>query len=989
MRTRVWWCGFAAVGFACVLSGADYTWQGGGGLFSDGAKWSPEGVPAAGDTAKFSTAADGTVTWTGDVVNNQMHVVQTDGNTLTLDLGGNTYTLTNRFYFDGSKASSYVVLTNGFLVAPTNTCEMKINAGVAPARLTFAAGATASVDRLTYWRSEVDVLAGASLTVNNQCMVNDGQANSVSALNVLGGDVVCNHHLWVPNNGQVNSTSILNITSGSLIAKNYFSIGDKNGATSVGILNLSGGYLETWGSVWLGNSGRATAIANISGGRWNSKNQFEVAHRDFCSAWLNMTGGEIELTSASRPFAIAHAGGTPTSVTGTVNITGGSITVTNTGGNFLIGNASNSLGRCFIGGDAFIHTRGFKLGSTTLSSGECVMTGGLVRALETVAVGDASTGTGWMRMEGGVLTNLTSAYIGNNGGSTGVLELAGGTWWTSNTLAVGQNAGATGSVFMTGGALYALYHNIGSNAGSTGFFGMSNGTLTAGLDLTVAVNGTGTMEIANGTLNVGQVLSVGKNQRAVGRLVMSDGSLRMINNTRIGDWGGTGTLEMRGGTLIMGGGGNSSVGNGNGSTGLVSMTGGTLVCNMSLYLGNNASNTFGRFELGGGDVVISNQWVLGNNMFSYGDAVVSGGTVWVGDDIRMGVSSNTHAFLTVSGGSVTVKDYVDLGFYGTGVLHVAGGELTAHVLRTTPWGVTNAPTPEIIVSGGRLTVTNIFYFADAFDSTAKLTLSGGVFSLPRLWRNRGYVTVLCDGGALEARRNEANFIDANIQELTLTGNGLYVDSAGFDIGTARDLPDADGQNGKLGKRGAGKFELRAVTTFTGPVVVEGGELALGASGLITLAGGCEVDGGALLNLSATNLNFTLPAATVSRVDGELRLASGRTLTVANGATLGGTGVVGRVVFEPGATLAREAGAALLTATECVIPAGAVIALTGYSAAELRQGVPVVAGETLTVAGGNTVQVTLDGLAQPTVALRVAGGTLTAYAYSPATLIRVQ
>jgi hypothetical protein len=52
-------------------------------------------------------------------------------------------------------------------------------------------------------------------------------------------------------------------------------------------------------------------------------------------------------------------------------------------------------------------------------------------------------------------------------------------------------------------------------------------------------------------------------------------------------------------------------------------------------------------------------------------------------------------------------------------------------------------------------------------------------------------------------------------------------------------------------------------------------------------------------------------------------------------------------------------------------------------------VPVVAGETLTVAGGNTVQVTLDGLAQPTVALRVAGGTLTAYAYSPATLIRVQ
>ena len=111
--------------------------------------------------------------------------------------------------------------------------------------------------------------------------------------------------------------------------------------------------------------------------------------------------------------------------------------------------------------------------------------------------------------------------------------------------------------------------------------------------------------------------------------------------------------------------------------------------------------------------------------------------------------------------------------------------------------------------------------------------------------------------------------------------------------------------------------------------------------------------------------------------------------MASGATLGGTGTVGRVVFASGATLAREAGAELLTTTECVLPAGAVIALTGYSEAELRQGVPVVAGGTLTVSGGNTVQVTLDGEIQRAVSLRVAAGTLTAYAYSPATLIRIQ
>jgi len=971
---------------------ADYTWQGGDGLFSDPAKWSPEGVPGAGDRAKFSTAGDGRVLLSESVSINEMQIIQTSGNTLTLDLGGNTYTLTNRFYFDGSKAGSYLVVSNGFLTAPTNTCEMKINAGVAPARLTLADGAEVNLDRLTYWRSAVDVLPGATLTLNNQCMVNDGQANGVTALNVLGGDVVCNHHLWVPNNGQPNATSILHIASGSLIAKNYFSIGDKNGPLSVGILNLSGGYLETWGQIWLGNSGGALGIANISGGRWNSKHQFEVGHREFCSARLNMTGGEIEITSANRNFAVANAGGTPACVTGTVEITGGSITVTNAGGNFLIGYASNSLGRCVVGGDAFIHARSFKLGSTSFAFGECLITGGVVRSLDTVAIGDATAGQGRMRLTGGALTNLTSAYIGNNGGSLGELAIEGGSWWTSNSLAVGHNANATGSVVMTGGSLYAIYHNIGNNAGSIGDFVLSNATLTAGLDLNAGVNGTGTLLIANGIVQVGQVFSVGKNVRASGKVTMIRGTLKGTNNMRIGDWGGVGSLDLQDGSVMAGAGGNSSIGNGNGSTGRVTVAGGALVCNLSLYLGNNGVNTLGRLDIVGGEVVVSNQLILGNNAYSYGEAEITGGSLWIGDDIRMGVQSNTSARLTVSGGSVTVRDYLDLGSYGTGLLHVAGGELTTHVLRTTPWGVTNAPTPEIRISGGRLAVTNIFYFADAFDSKALLRLEGGTFSVPRLWRNRGYTTVLCDGGALEARRNEPNFIDTNIQELWLTEKGLCVDSAGFVIGTARDLPDAVGERGRLVKRGAGTFELRGVTSFTGPVSVQGGELALGSGGLITLAGGCEVDGGALLNLSARNLDFTLPAGTVSRVDGELRLANGQTLTVADGATLCGTGVVGRVAFESGATLERRAvaGGALLRADVLTFPAGAVINLVGYTAGQLRQGVVIVSGGTLAVAQGGAVTVKIDGApsALP-VALRVSGGVLTAMSYDPGTLIRVE
>ena len=900
---------FGMVSAVLTVGATDYTWQGGDGSFSDSAKWSPGGVPVAGDRAIFSTAADGTVKWTASVSNNEMQVVQTAGNTLTLDLGGNAYTLTNRFSFDVTKASSYVVVSNGFLIAPTNTCEVKLSSGLA--RLTFGSGATVTMDKFSTWRSDVNVQSGAVVTCNNECRIGDGQNNSVSTLSINGGTLTNNSHIWI--NGGTVSTSVLNVASGNVIAKGYFSIGNGGSGTAWGIFNLSGGYLETQGALWVGNASNARAIANISGGKWVAKQTFEVAHGGGATSWVNMNGGEISMPNSGQNFILAN-GGNGQGTTGTLSMVGGRIVVTN-GASVYVGNASNSLGRCYVGGTAEIDAKDFKVGAFSFSRGECTVTGGLVQVFNNLVVADVVSSVGWLRIDGGAVTNLANTYVGNIGGSTGSMELA------------------SGSLTVQGNLL------VGNAALSSGTFTQSNGVLTVKGTPYVGYQGAGSLTVAGGVAVFSNTLYCGSSAGSTGYLALAGGTVMGTG----GEWGSHGPS-------------------------LVAISGGTNSFSSGVIVG---AYTQGVLRISGG-----------SNTFG-----VSGSSLTVGRN-TFGASGT----LTVTGGQTTVPGYLDIGSAGQGLFEMAGGEVTASYLRMDTGTTTNPAPPlsEIRVTGGRLRVVGDCYMPDTASVTGRLTLAGGAFVAPSLHQWWGKLHVVFDGGTLEAAKSDPAFIN-NLDWWALTGNGLVMDTAGFSDGTSLVLPDAAGAHGRLVKKGLGVFTLYATNTFTGPVVVNAGELALGSGGLITLAGGCQVDGGALLNLSARTLDFTLASGTVSRVDGELRLASGKTLFVTNSATLGGTGVVGRVVFAPGATLARSAasGGAVLHATECVIPAGAVIALSGYTAQDLRNGVVLVAGGALSVAPGNRVTVSLNGVAQSFVALRVSGGTLTAHSYEPGMLIGVK
>lgn len=1070
---------------ACPLLAADYTWLGGNGLYTDSALWSPTGVPGSGDNARLNASAPGTVTWTGPATNASLVASAIGGNTLVLNLAGNAYTLTNRFYFDGDKANTFVAVSNGVFTVPANVCDVKINAGVAPARMVFAAGATASISNLNTWRSSVNVETGAALTCSGEVKIGDNATSGAySELNANGGSLTLTNNLWI--NGGNNSTSVLNIAGGVVTATKYFSIGNGGAGTAWGFFNLSGGVLDTAGNVWIANAGSTRGAATITGGVWTNRVDLEVAHGGSTIGWFNMSGGEIVMPVSGRNLIVANSGNGHMT-TGTVSITGGQLTATN-GIAVMIGNATNSLGQFYLGGSGVVLVRDFKMATYKAARGEAVVTGGVLRAVNYVSVGAAIGGDGYMRVEGGDL-----------------------------------NAG--------------LYR-VAEYAGSTGLFVLANGNVRSDTYFYVGSAGNGSLVMTGGSLLITNEYSLGLSAGAFGKVQQSGGTVTTTNNVKVGDWGGTGLYEMSGGTNICRT-GTFLVANGNGSTGTLTMTGGRiLACNNFTIANNGTKGSWGSATVSGGDVVVSNSVTLGSSSncwgtlamsggtleagyislgnlgvgnfaqsngtvlsrgnlalgstasgtgtlsvaggettirgnvqvssYGYGSLAVSGGTLAISNTLSFGQYTNSTAFGSFAGGTVLVKGtgshdwgakgvtqiaisggtnlfagtvnigvstqatvvisggsnvfsganlcvarnnagssatltvsggktyvpngYLDVGQFGQGVLEVSGGELTTAFLRMNP-GSTVSPVPpqsEIRVSGGRLSVTNACYMPDTTSITGRLTLTGGELVVPVLRQHWGKLNVLFDGGEVEAYKVEPDFI-RELDVHALTANGLLVDSAGFAIGTALALPDAAGQHGRLVKRGLGTFTLNAATTFTGPLVVQGGELALGASGLVTLTGGCTVNGGALLNLSARSLDFTLPSGTSSRIDGELRLASAKTLTVAGGAALAGTGVVGRVVLTSGATFARSAsdGAALLHASELVIPAGAVIALSGYTLDDLLQGIPVATAGALTAARRNLVTVTLDGAAQPYVALRTSGGILRLASYEPGTLLTVE
>ena len=509
----------------------------------------------------------------------------------------------------------------------------------------------------------------------------------------------------------------------------------------------------------------------------------------------------------------------------------------------------------------------------------------LVAAQSVIRVGDGTAaGAGYTATIASALTAAGDLVKSD----LGTLVLTGANSVTDDLYARGGELRLAG-----GGTLGSFNGVIGVDAGEqalvtvTGSDGTGGASIwTIGSELAVGYNGNGALTIAAGGKVASDTGVIGLDTDGVGQVLVTGAGSSWENSGRINvGLYGTGGLRIEDGASVSS------------NDGVVGGTGpGEVVVSGPDSRWTNAQQlTIGSFGAGtmrieDGASVTSNQGYIGAN--ADGSVVVTGaGSNWSVTTYSMTVGN-------VGTGSLTVAD--------GGLVHAEGGVLL---------GVGAGSGGTVILQG---TAGN-----------------EGVLETSQIGGGAGAISFSMDGGLLRATQDVDNFFtDFDAHDLVLGANGGIVDTDGHDIGIS---PRFTGSGG-LAKAGAGVLTLTGDNGYTGGTTIAAGTLQLGDGGTsgsilgdvvndgtlalnrsddVTFAGLISGTGGVAQNgvgvVTLTGANSYAGATDVNAgtllVNGDQSAATGLT-SVASGASLGGTGIIGGdVAIADGATLTPGAGGA--------------------------------------------------------------------------------
>lgn len=457
-----------------------------------------------------------------------------------------------------------------------------------------------------------------------------------------------------------------------------------------------------------------------------------------------------------------------------------------------------------------------------------------------------------------------------------------------------MNTGTLKLTAPTVGSLIPLNMTVNANSGHLTTTESPAGSLTGVFQF--GVSGTGTLNVAGGRVSAHSV-HAGVNSTGVGTINVSSGTLALRQSLLIGgSAGGTGTLNVTGGKVtgvtgsgfaegmtigfkvasgvnsvgtanISNGGevhvaGNSShLAEGDGSTGVINVTGTGSYLKTGQFVIGAGNNTSGTINITDGARVdmLSNISVGGPGNFSATD------------------SNNRSALVIISGGSMQTRGAA-IGFTGSG---------------TSSMVVNN--NGQLLINGlGSTESTGILQIGGSGSAKASLDISDGGYVVVTASLKRGGAGTLNlnQGGTLQIGGVGGNLSLWTIATTGATGsgsNGVLEGDLDF-AGTLKFAQNGSSSyngvlsgSGDLVKTGTGTVLLGGNNSYTGGTTLTSGTLGLNSANAIGTTGTITFDGGVL---QATSYNTTDYSPRFSKADGQKYAidSNGQTLTLAGDLT---------------------------------------------------------------------------------------------------------
>ena len=470
--------------------------------------------------------------------------------------------------------------------------------------------------------------------------------------------------------------------------------------------------------------------------------------------------------------------------------------------NYAVKIAGSAVGLQIPAGSSFA-CKSFDIGACTLTA-NCDWTGLSVRP----------TISGTANLNGHTLTlnNLSALSGGTFTGTDGSAVAFPVSDTSYGTFSEAEYIDSIGDLTLSGSAKILLPKdgadmfsstvdlNIGATANRSVEFRQTDGNVSLAIGRISQVAGAkATYTMTNGTLTASKEFEVGG--RGVGEFVQTGGTATLNSWLNIGRYGGTGIVTVNGGSLVNTYNNDVYVGC-EGGTGTINVGDDGYVEVYNLRVGAGWwSNNKGYINISGNGHLKTRNWAAlcnyNGSSGMYGEVNQSGGTFEVGTDICVGERSS-----------------------GVGVYNMAGGNLTANILRI---GWNSGAKGTFAMDGGEVSLRGSILMGIVSGATGWFTMNGGTLTAPTITAQGGDATVVLNGGTLKASAD--GDIIKDVDNLVF-GTGTTIDTDGHNTAiTGCGYDTVPGSS--FVKTGAGT--LTAAMPPVDTLIVSNGVLALSAA----------------------------------------------------------------------------------------------------------------------------------------------------------------